>query len=229
MVPRQSGTIDNVYNSCKQTFKEFLMCRRRRLPIRVLQCKVIGPAADKDRIPGIDIALNDGNKWMFAGHEVHIMDTPGHTRDSLVSTKSDIDLGWKGNGDEKLALGMRGSNEVSYPTTNMQEDCDNPLLPSFYTKYEIEPIVICNVSSQSNSKFALSIEPGNQDLLSYAAHVSHLRNKGFPTIPTTLKTEKSCNPFLRTSSLEIRKSLNIPAAADEAKALGIIWQAKVDF
>ena len=42
--------------------------------------KVIGSGIDKDRIPGIDIVLNDGDKWMFAGHEVHVMETPGYTR-----------------------------------------------------------------------------------------------------------------------------------------------------
>lgn len=41
---------------------------------------MIGSVVDKDRIPGIDIVLNDGDKWMFAGHEVHVIDTPGHTR-----------------------------------------------------------------------------------------------------------------------------------------------------
>lgn len=41
---------------------------------------MIGSALDRDRIPGIDIALKDGEKWMFAGHEVHVMDTPGHTK-----------------------------------------------------------------------------------------------------------------------------------------------------
>jgi hydroxyacylglutathione hydrolase len=42
--------------------------------------KVIGSAVDKDRIPGIDILLKDSDKWMFAGHEVRILDTPGHTQ-----------------------------------------------------------------------------------------------------------------------------------------------------
>lgn len=42
--------------------------------------QVIGSSSDKDRIPGIDIALCDGEKWMFAGHEVLVMETPGHTR-----------------------------------------------------------------------------------------------------------------------------------------------------
>lgn len=41
---------------------------------------MIGSGIDRDRIPGIDIVLNDGDKWMFAGHEVHVMGTPGHTK-----------------------------------------------------------------------------------------------------------------------------------------------------
>ncbi|KAF3436640.1 hypothetical protein FNV43_RR19386 [Rhamnella rubrinervis] len=35
-----------------------------------------------------------------------------------------------------------------------------------------------------------------------------------------LKLEKACNPFLRTSSTEIRQSLNSPVTADDAEALG---------
>lgn len=39
-----------------------------------------------------------------------------------------------------------------------------------------------NLFLQSNSKFALSIEPENEALQSYAAHITHLRNKGMPTV-----------------------------------------------
>ncbi|GAA0176183.1 hypothetical protein LIER_29223 [Lithospermum erythrorhizon] len=182
--------------------------------------KVIGPAADKDRIPGIDIALNDGNKWMFAGHEVHIMDTPGHTRGHISFYFPASKSIFTGNTLFSLSCGDLSEGTPAQMFASLKKITSLPDDTNVYCGHEY---------TLSNSKFALSIEPGNRDLLSYAAHVSHLRNKGFPTIPTTLKTEKSCNPFLRTSSLEIRQSLNIPAAADEAKALGIIWQAKVDF
>lgn len=47
--------------------------------------QVIGSDIDKDRIPGIDISLNDGDTWMFAGHEVHVIATPGHTKGILYS------------------------------------------------------------------------------------------------------------------------------------------------
>ncbi|KAJ9128963.1 hypothetical protein P3X46_034272, partial [Hevea brasiliensis] len=88
----------------------------------------------------------------------------------------------------------------------------------------------CEASNwQRNSKFALSIEPNNKALHSYAAHVAHLRSKNLPTIPTVLKVEKACNPFLRTSSTEIRQSLKIPATANDAEALDIICQAKDSF
>ncbi|KAI3738376.1 hypothetical protein L2E82_28405 [Cichorium intybus] len=41
--------------------------------------KVIGSNIDRDRIPGIDISFNDGDTWMFAGHDVHVIATPGQT------------------------------------------------------------------------------------------------------------------------------------------------------
>lgn len=48
-------------------------------------------------------------------------------------------------------------------------------------------------------------------------------------IPATLKMEKMCNPFLRTSSTEIRHSLKVPNTANDAEVLGIIRKAKDDF
>ncbi|KAG5026863.1 hypothetical protein JHK86_022777 [Glycine max] len=41
------------------------------------------PYIEEFRIPAIDIHLNHGDKWMFAGHEVRVMDTPGHTQDRI--------------------------------------------------------------------------------------------------------------------------------------------------
>lgn len=37
-------------------------------------------------------------------------------------------------------------------------------------------------AEQSNAKFALSIEPKNEALQSYAARVSNLRSRGLPTV-----------------------------------------------
>ncbi|MFQ6632412.1 hypothetical protein Gotur_009287 [Gossypium turneri] len=165
---------------------------------------VIGSGIDKDRIPGIDIVLKDGDKWMFAGHEVRVIETPGHTRDTLFS----------------LSCGKLFEGTPEQMHSSLQRIMSLPDGTNVYCGHEY---------TLSNSKFALSIEPKNEALRSYAAHVAQLRNKGLPTIPTTLKTEKACNPFLRTSSTEIRQALDIPATMNEAEALGVIRRAKDNF
>jgi hydroxyacylglutathione hydrolase len=70
--------------------------------------------------------------------------------------------------------------------------------------------------TDGNCKFALSIEPGNAALQARARDVAALRAKGQPTIPVSMGEEKATNPFLRTDSGEIRKSLGMEAADNVA-------------
>ncbi|XP_024931747.1 probable hydroxyacylglutathione hydrolase 2, chloroplastic isoform X2 [Ziziphus jujuba] len=182
--------------------------------------KVIGSGLDRERIPGIDIVLNDGDKWMFAGHEVHVIDTPGHTRGHISFYFPGSGAIFTGDTLFSLSCGKLFEGTPEQMLCSLRKIMSLPDVTNIYCGHEY---------TLSNSKFALSIEPENRALQSYAAHVSHLRSKGLPTIPTTLKLEKACNPFLRTSSTEIRRTLNIPVTADDAEALGVIRQAKDNF
>ncbi|GMN62706.1 hypothetical protein TIFTF001_031788 [Ficus carica] len=181
---------------------------------------VIGSGIDKERIPGIDIILNDGDKWMFAGHEVHVMETPGHTRGHISFYFPGSGAIFTGDTLFSLSCGKLFEGTPEQMLSSLKKIMALPDDTNMYCGHEY---------TLSNAKFALSIEPENEALQSYAAHVAHLRNKSLPTIPTTLKLEKACNPFLRTSSREIRQSLNIPPAANDAEALGVIRQAKDNF
>ncbi|KAL3334642.1 hypothetical protein AABB24_031060 [Solanum stoloniferum] len=182
--------------------------------------KVIGSGVDNDRIPGIDIALNDGDQWMFAGHEVFVMETPGHTRGHINFYFPRSKAVFTGDTLFSLSCGKLFEGTPEQMLSSLGKITSLPDDTNVYCGHEY---------TLSNSKFALSIEPGNEELQSYAAHVANLRKKGLPTIPTTLKTEKLCNPFLRTSSTEIRKLLNIPATVDDGEALGAIRRAKDNF
>ncbi|RWR71938.1 putative hydroxyacylglutathione hydrolase 2, chloroplastic [Cinnamomum micranthum f. kanehirae] len=182
--------------------------------------KVIGSSSDKDRIPGIDIALSDGEKWKFAGHEVLVMETPGHTRGHISYYFPGSGAVFTGDTLFSLSCGKLFEGSPEQMLSSLRKLMSLPDDTNIYCGHEY---------TLSNAKFALSIEPKNDALRSYAARVSNLRSRGLPTIPTTMKTEKSCNPFLRASNAEIRHTLNIPATADDAQALGVIRRAKDNF
>ena len=63
--------------------------------------------------------------------------------------------------------------------------------------------------TESNAKFAVTIEPGNAALQARVAEIANLRAQGKPTVPTTLALEKATNPFLRPHSAELRQSLGL--------------------
>lgn len=182
--------------------------------------KVIGSIKDQDRIPGIDIALKDGEAWMFAGHQVLVMETPGHTRGHVSFYFPRSGAVFTGDTLFNLSCGKLFEGNPEQMLSSLRKLTALPDDTNIYCGHEY---------TASNSKFALSIEPNNKELQEYAAHVAHLRSKKLPTIPTTLKREKKCNPFFRTSSSEIRKNLNIPDSASDSQALGVIRQAKDNF
>jgi hydroxyacylglutathione hydrolase len=61
----------------------------------------------------------------------------------------------------------------------------------------------------ANTKFALTIEPGNAALQARAVEAEKLAKKKQPALPTTIERELATNPFLRPSSLEIQKRLGM--------------------
>ncbi|CAN7103263.1 unnamed protein product [Brassica rapa subsp. narinosa] len=179
--------------------------------------KVIGSAVDKDRIPGIDILLKESDKWMFAGHEVRVIDTPGHTQGHVSFYFPGSATVFTGDLIHSLSCGTLSEGTPEQMLSSFQKIVSLPDDTNIYCGRE---------NTSGNVKFALSIEPKNETLRSYATRVAHLRSQGLPSIPTTVKVEKACNPFLRTSSKEIRRSLNIPESANEAEALRRIHRAR---
>src|SRR5262249_34213878 len=83
--------------------------------------------------------------------------------------------------------------------------------------------------TESNLRFAAHVEPSNAAVAQARTRVSALRKEGRPSVPATIGDELTYNPFLRTSSPEIRKTLGIPAEASQEDALGAIRKAKDNF
>ena len=47
-------------------------------------CIIVGPAHDADRIPGLDIGVDEATGFRFGTHEVEVLNTPGHTTGHIV-------------------------------------------------------------------------------------------------------------------------------------------------
>jgi hydroxyacylglutathione hydrolase len=61
--------------------------------------------------------------------------------------------------------------------------------------------------TESNLRFALSVEPNNPKLLARFERVQGQRTRGLATVPSTMEEEKLTNPFLRWDSKEIQASV----------------------
>src|SRR5262249_38266764 len=68
--------------------------------------------------------------------------------------------------------------------------------------------------TQSNGRFALTVEHDNPDLVMRTREVEILRARNEATVPSTLGLEKRTNPFLRPHSEEIRRNLKLEHASD---------------
>ena len=58
--------------------------------------------------------------------------------------------------------------------------------------------------TQSNARFALTVDPENARLKARTVEIAALRAAGKPTVPTTLARELAANPFLRADKPDMQ-------------------------
>ncbi len=59
-----------------------------------------------------------------------------------------------------------------------------------------------------NLSFAQVVEPENEAIQQHIQYVTSLREKGLPSLPTTLQQEKLINPFLRCDQINSKKMIS---------------------
>jgi hydroxyacylglutathione hydrolase len=84
--------------------------------------------------------------------------------------------------------------------------------------------------TESNAKYAMSVEPGNAELVKRVDEIKAKRARGEPTVPSLMGEEKITNPFLRGDvSAEIRKNVGASDGADGAQVFAKIRKGKDNF
>jgi len=178
---------------------------------------VVGPGKDAARIPGLDVGVDEDSGWEFDGRKVQVLEVPAHTRGAITFV---ID-GNAFTGDTLFTLGC-GRLFEGDPQTMWTS------LSKLMTLPDDTRIWCGHEYTQSNGRFALTLEPGNGVLKRRMDDVNAARAAGKATVPSTMGLEKATNPFLRPDSNEIRKSLGMEKA-DTVTVFGEIRERKNNF
>ena len=154
---------------------------------------VVGFKGDKNRIPEIDILVEDNEIWKADNFEARIFHIPGHTnghisfffhKDKFVFT-----------GDTLFSLGCGRIFEGTYQEMfNSLDKIKNlPKDTKVYCGHEY---------TLQNSKFCIKHDSNNLDLKKKISEINNKIKNNLPTVPTTIKEELECNIFLRANDLE---------------------------
>ena len=168
-------------------------------------CTIVGPRADPARIPGLDISVGVGDVVELGTHRATVYDTPGHTRGHIVYHFAAARAAFVGDTLFALGCGRLFEGTPVEMWSSLQKILRWPDDTRLYCAHEY---------TQSNSRFALTVEPQNRLLQARAANVAALRAAGTATVPSTLGEERATNPFLRPQSDDLRATIGLAGAAD---------------
>ena len=154
---------------------------------------IVGSKDDINRIPEIDILVENNQIWKADNFEAKIFHIPGHTKghicfyffkDKFIFT-----------GDTLFSLGcgriFEGTHQEMFNSLkkikNLPEDT------KIYCGHEY---------TLQNSKFCIKHDSSNSNLKKKILEINEKLKNNLPTIPSTIKDELECNIFLRANNLE---------------------------
>ena len=154
---------------------------------------VIGFKGDKDKIPGIDILVDDQEIWKYESFESKIIHIPGHTLGHVCfyfyNNKSIF------TGDTLFSLGcgriFEGTYSQMYESLKKIKDLPQDTKVFCGHEYTIQ-----------NSKFCILHDKNNENLKKKIKEVKKKLQNNLPTIPSTIKEELECNIFLRSNNIK---------------------------
>jgi hydroxyacylglutathione hydrolase len=161
---------------------------------------VVGPLADRERIPDIDVALGEGERYAVGSEVAEIFDVPGHTRGHIAFWFPTSRALFCGDTLFTLGCGRMFEGTAAQMWHSLSKLRGLPAQTRVYCGHEY---------TQANARFALTVEPGNRALVERAKSVDATRSQGRPTVPATLGEEVATNPFLRADRPELQEAAGL--------------------
>jgi len=182
-------------------------------------CTIVGPAADAARIPGIDVAVEDGASVSLGASAATVYFVPGHTRGHIAYHFPDSRALFCGDTVFSIGCGRLFEGTPAQMWSSISRLRQLPDDTRVFCAHEY---------TASNVRFAQSIEPDHAALAARAAEVTALRAAGTPTVPSTIAMEKAANPFFRADDPALQRAVGM-LGADPAAVFGEVRGRKDSF
>lgn len=184
---------------------------------------VFGPK--NDGIDAVTVPLAEGDRIDLPGLplQLSVFDVPGHTRGHIAYFAEQP--GWLFCGDTLFAGGC-GRLFEGTPGQMMDSLAKLAALPPATQVY------CAHEYTMANLRFAAAAEPDNPALHRRIADEQAKRDRGQPTVPSTIALERKTNPFIRHDAAGVVKTLRergLPAGASPEQGFAALRQWKNDF
>lgn len=166
-------------------------------------CRIVGPKGEAAKIPGIDEAVGEGDEVWFGASRALVHDAPGHTLGHIFYHFADDGAAFVGDVIFALGCGRLFEGTPAQMWTSLQKIAALPAETMLYCAHEY---------TQSNARFAVTIEPDNAALQRRFDAIGARRARGEPTVPMTVAEELATNPFLRAGEASVAAGVGLDGA-----------------
>ena len=146
---------------------------------------VIGPA-EVEKISPVDRVVGEGDVVTLGETRFQVLDTGGHTLGHISYVDAADKIVFVGDTLFALGCGRLFEGTAEQMWASLSKLAALPDETAVYCAHEY---------TAANARFALSLDHG-EALKARAAAVFAARERGEPTVPTTIGLEKATNPFL---------------------------------
>ena len=154
---------------------------------------VVGYRGDKERIPEIDILINDQETWIYQNFEAKIIHIPGHTLGHICFYFYNQESVFTGDTLFSLGCGKIFEGTYSQMFDSLMKLKKLPQNTKIFCGHEY---------TKQNSNFCIANDKNNENLKAKINDIEVKIKSGLPTIPSTIKDELECNIFLRSNNIE---------------------------
>jgi len=156
-------------------------------------CVIIGPAAEAAKIGTLDRQVREGDLVHIGAHGALVMEVPAHTAGHIAYHLAEDRILFAGDTLFAMGCGRLFEGTPAQMFANMQRFSALPDDTTVFCAHEY---------TQSNGRFALTVEPDNAALRSRMAGVDAARERGEATVPTSIGQERATNIFMRARNAD---------------------------